>query len=1076
MGMWKVIAAIMHLGNVKFKAQVLRRQGSDIDGCKVVDAKHLEAAATLLGVTAAALDKALVERIYSTLGETAIIPRTPAEAEDARDALSKALYAGLFVYLRNAINQVLGRRGLGEEKDRRQIGVLDIFGFEILQTNSFEQLCINYCNEKLQSHFNEECFRIEQEEYRAEGVNVAEVPYQDNGPCLELLENRPGAGGKSGGLFPMIEEELTTPGGSNVKLLDKLQQVHGKHAHFSRSAKDGATTFKVRHYAGEVLYKVDGLIEKSRDLLHTDLEACLMGSSSPLVVAAMTARAEGAAADAGPARAGPSRQKLSAPSLGAQFARQLTALMAKLHATQPHFVKCIKPNTEKRGGLYVEDEVLTQLRYTGIFGLCQLRKAGYSDRPTLLEFYMRYRVLGRPWPKDAAALVQSLSRAGILKPNMYVLGKTKVMLKHEQQSDLDVVLTAARDKASRKIGKAFKSYLLRKFWKLVCKARKAAKAAIKARGTIAALDAAYDLMDQLPESGMAWPEKNLIRALKERLRQEEQARVGLVNATNARDLQALDAAIAVADNLAMDTPESRAAKTLRAQLVAASKARDALKAALAKPTKASLSEALAGAEAAAMGDCNEAREVKALLGRMVAEEEATVAYEAAKAANDVAAMDAALAKFTELGLPLPKGAKAARDALVQKQMREKTEKEVREALDKCVKAKDMPATEATLQQAVELGITGKEVEAARKFVKEQIEKRDATAHAKAQAEAFEMKMHSKLGVNESDLAEMNNAIKRAEAAGPAATSPEAAEAIAQARETMIRANQAVKAGEVLRKALATKDYDKISNAVETAEALDIRIAELDQARAFLKTLEAAPLPAAVATGTMSQILDISRGARWRFEKFGGLRPQERFAKGRLMLASTKKKVQDGMFTYTKEVVPRSMLDLDSVLGKQAISCHKCLLGFCGDRKTTYPAAAGHHVLMTGVQSVELRDEIFVQLCKHLTLNPDARSTLRGWILMCLCVDLFPPSVKFELYLLNFLGSASADKAYGEYARYSLARLEEALDLDEAALENLVLERGLPSVEFIWHVLSGQSNPYRCSQIVAHRRPWQDSRV
>jgi hypothetical protein len=195
-----------------------------------------------------------------------------------------------------------------------------------------------------------------------------------------------------------------------------------------------------------------------------------------------------------------------------------------------------------------------------------------------------------------------------------------------------------------------------------------------------------------------------------------------------------------------------------------------------------------------------------------------------------------------------------------------------------------------------------------------------------------------------------------------------------------------------------------------------------------------------------------------------------------MLASTKKKVQDGMFTYTKEVVPRSMLDLDSVLGKQAISCHKCLLGFCGDRKTTYPAAAGHHVLMTGVQSVELRDEIFVQLCKHLTLNPDARSTLRGWILMCLCVDLFPPSVKFELYLLNFLGSASADKAYGEYARYSLARLEEALDLDEAALENLVLERGLPSVEFIWHVLSGQSNPYRCSQIVAHRRPWQDSRV
>ena len=229
-------------------------------------------------------------------------------------------------------------------------------------------------------------------------------------------------------------------------------------------------------------------------------------------------------------------------------------------------------------------------------------------------------------------------------------------------------------------------------------------------------------------------------------------------------------------------------------------------------------------------------------------------------------------------------------------------------------------------------------------------------------------------------------------------------------------------------------------------------------------------------------------------------------------ASTKKKVQEGMLTYTKDVIPRSLLDLESSLAKMAVQCHKCLLGFTGDRKTTSPAAAGHHILMTGVQSVEarphpppslprvylghaggisteaacarcaagrrgaqLRDEILIQLCKHLTNNPDLRSMTRGYLLMCLCIDLFPPSVKFELYLLNFLGTAANDKQYGEYARYCLARLEEALDLDEAALESLVLERGLPSVEFIWHVLSQQSNPFRVSQIVPHRRPWQDAR-
>lgn len=1080
--MWRLIAAITHLGNVTFKATVLRRQGSDIDGSKVVDPKPLDAVATLLGVPKEALEKALVERSYTTLGETAHIPRSPAEAEDARDALSKGLYAGLFGFLRNAINAVLGRRGLGDAKDRRQIGVLDIFGFEILQTNSFEQLCINYCNEKLQSHFNEECFRIEQAEYRAEGVPVDDVPYQDNGPCLELLENKPGLNGKPGGLFPMIEEELTTPGGSNPKLLEKMQQVHSKHVNFARSAKDGPTCFKIKHYAGEVLYKVDGLIEKSRDQLHSDLEACMTASSLPLIGECMAARAEtvadAPAAGSASRSAAPSRQKLSAPSLGAQFARQLGSLMAKLHATQPHFVKCIKPNMEKKGGLYVEIEVLTQLRYTGIFGLCQLRKAGYSDRPTLQEFFLRYRVLSRPWPRDAAGLVEHLASSGILKKGGYVLGKTKMMLKNDQFMALDAELNIVRDKSSSRIGRAFKAYSLRKFWKLVTTARRAAKSALAARGPVPDLDAAYALLDQLPESGMVWPEKPLIRALKEKLRQEAEAKAALLKATAARDPAALDAAIAVALNLGMATPELVAAQALRQQLEAAVRAKATLVAALAKPTKPALEEALVEAEKGGLLETSEARECKALLGRIVAGEEAQAAYDTANGSNDVTAVDAALARFTELGLPLPKGARAARDAMLQKQARDKTERDVRDALDKAVKAKDGATLERLLQNAVELGITGGPVDTARKFVKENTEKAEATAHAKAQAEAFEAKMHSAVGVTASDLAEMQTAVKRAEAVSGKGepTSPEAAEAIAMARETMIRADQAVKAGEVLKKALATKDYDKISAAVDAAEALDIRIIELEQARDFLKTLEAAPLPAAVATGTMAQILEISRGARWRFEKFGGLRPLERFAKGRLMLASTKKKVQDGMLTYTKEIIPRSLLDLDSVLGKQAISCHKCLLGFCGDRKTTYPAAAGHHVLMTGVQSVELRDEIFVQLCKHLTGNPDARSTLRGWILTCLCVDLFPPSVKFELYLLNFLGSASNDKAYGEYARYSLARLEEALDLDEAALENLVLERGLPSVEFIWHVLSGQSNPYRCASLVAHRRPWQDVRT
>lgn len=377
--------------------------------------------------------------------------------------------------------------------------------------------------------------------------------------------------------------------------------------------------------------------------------------------------------------------------------------------------------------------------------------------------------------------------------------------------------------------------------------------------------------------------------------------------------------------------------------------------------------------------------------------------------------------------PSAQGAKAARDAIVQQQARGKQEKDVRDHLNRALNNKDVQDCEEALQRALELGVTGREVENVRKFVKENQERLEALAHAKAQAEAFDGKMHSAVGLTEQDVQEMSAALKRAEAAGARSPGGDRSE-LEIAKQTMDRANQALKARDALRSAIQARDYDKIQTAYDNARRLELNVPELDEARALLKQLEAAPLPAAVATGTMAQILDISRGARWRFEKFGGLRPQERFAKGRLMLASTKKKVQEGMLTYTKEVIPRSLLDIESSLAKQAVQCHKCLLGFCGDRKTTYPAAAGHHILMTGVQSVELRDEILIQICKHLTGNPDMRSMTRGWLLMCLCVDLFPPSVKFELYLLNFLGTAANDKTFGEYARYSLARLEEALDL------------------------------------------------
>ena len=272
---------------------------------------------------------------------------------------------------------------------------------------------------------------------------------------------------------------------------------------------------------------------------------------------------------------------------------------------------------------------------------------------------------------------------------------------------------------------------------------------------------------QLPDSGMCWPEKKEIIALKERLRQEAEATALLLKAIEAKDISALEGALQVSDNLEMQTPEVVKARALLESMREQVAAREVLRNLIKEkaPSRADLETAIARAENAGISEYTETREARAILGRILAEEEANRVYEAAKAGGDVVLIDQALAKFTELGLPLPKGAKAARDAIVQKQARDKQEREVRENLQRAEKAKDVEAAEAQLEVALQLGITGREVDNARKFVKDMREKVEAIAHAKAQAEVFDGKMHSAVGLTEADLQEMKTALSRAEAAG-----------------------------------------------------------------------------------------------------------------------------------------------------------------------------------------------------------------------------------------------------------------------------------------------------------------------
>ncbi len=235
------------------------------------------------------------------------------------------------------------------------IGVLDIFGFESFATNSFEQLCINYCNEKLQFHFNEHIFKLEQQEYASEGIPVGLIEFKDNMPTLELLES------KGGGILAMIDEEISVPKGTDETMLKKMLVKHAKHPNFAApKPKDlnANLVFVIVHYAGSVPYNVTGFLEKNRDALSEDILEVTFSSKCPLISRLLKTDDD--------ASGGAGKAKKKQPTLGFQFKTSLEGLMTSLYRCEPHFVRCMKSNHQKKGNVFESDMMMAQLRYCGL--------------------------------------------------------------------------------------------------------------------------------------------------------------------------------------------------------------------------------------------------------------------------------------------------------------------------------------------------------------------------------------------------------------------------------------------------------------------------------------------------------------------------------------------------------------------------------------------------------------------------------------------------------------------------------------------------------------------------------------
>ncbi|THU70584.1 hypothetical protein C4D60_Mb08t26540 [Musa balbisiana] len=434
---FRVVAAILHIGNIDFA------KGPEIDSSVIKDEKsrfHLNMAAELLMCDVKGLENALIKRVMVTPEE--VITRTldPASAIVSRDGLAKTVYSRLFDWLVDKINVSIGQ----DPNSKSLIGVLDIYGFESFKCNSFEQLCINYTNEKLQQHFNQHVFKMEQEEYTKEEINWSYIEFVDNQDVLDLIEKKPG------GIIALLDEACMFPKSTHETFAQKLYQTFKNNKRFIKP-KLSRTNFTICHYAGEVTYQADYFLDKNKDYVVAEHQELLNASKCSFVSGLFPPLPEETSKSS----------KFS--SIGARFKLQLQSLMETLNSTQPHYIRCVKPNNVLKPAIFENFNVIQQLRCGGVLEAIRISCAGYPTRRTFYEFLLRFGLLAPDVLEgnsdDKIACQKILDKIGL---KGYQLGKSKVFLRAGQMAELDARRAEVLGKAARTIQRQIRTYIARK--------------------------------------------------------------------------------------------------------------------------------------------------------------------------------------------------------------------------------------------------------------------------------------------------------------------------------------------------------------------------------------------------------------------------------------------------------------------------------------------------------------------------------------------------------------------------------------------------------------------------------------
>ncbi|TKS74467.1 Unconventional myosin-Va [Collichthys lucidus] len=427
MELFRILAAVLHLGNVNIQASGRSSDRSYIDA----DDRSLAVFSKLLGVEGPQMAHWLCQRRLTVGGEMLVKPMSGQQALEARDALAKHIYGQLFTWTVQRLNSAL-RTQRGQA--RSFIGVLDIYGFETFDRNSFEQFCINYANEKLQQQFNRHVFHLEQEEYIREELAWSRIEFSDNQQCINLIEGQLG-------LFDLLDEECRMPKGSDESWVRKLYDQHltsKPHSHFQKPRMSNSA-FIVLHFADIVQYECDGFLDKNRDTVFEELINILKASQSELVAELFQQQGNVPSVANGSVRSGKRATREHKLTVGFQFRQSLQMLMDTLNSTTPHYVRCIKPNDLKEPFLFDPRRTVQQLRACGVLETIRISAAGYPSRWTYEEFFSRYRLLlrGPQSQEQAQASCRQTLPELIPDPDQYCFGKTKVFFRAGQVAFLE---------------------------------------------------------------------------------------------------------------------------------------------------------------------------------------------------------------------------------------------------------------------------------------------------------------------------------------------------------------------------------------------------------------------------------------------------------------------------------------------------------------------------------------------------------------------------------------------------------------------------------------------------------------